>query len=128
MIGYKGFHAQCALAAPDTVQARLHGHTGSIAISGEGKLWPSSDGAKGQLDEVFRLQDVCGIGPGPEGFVFTSGTGIVGELSSNPHGSAYLDYQWGNHLIPIQTPAKTRQIPPHRLHLEESNCCRIGGR
>ena len=99
------------LAASDTDQNTLQGYAGSIAFAGDGKTvaitCPRGNAlhrftvADGQFDEAFPLEDVCGLGPGPEGFVFATGTGIVGELTSGPRISARPDCQWDNHLISI---------------------------
>ncbi|CUK09722.1 hypothetical protein RUE5091_03214 [Ruegeria denitrificans] len=103
------------LSAPEAVQSTLQGYAGSVAFAGDGSTvaitCPRGNAlhrfsvADGQLTGVFPLEDVCGLGPGPEGYFFTTGTGIVGELTSGPHISARPDCQWDNHLIPIRKPA-----------------------
>ncbi|MES0827776.1 DUF1513 domain-containing protein [Ruegeria sp. SCP11] len=103
------------LSAPDAEQSTLQGYAGSIAFSGEGDnvaiTCPRGNAlhqftvADGQLTGVFPLKDVCGLGPGPKGFVFTTGTGVVGELTSKTRISTRPDCQWDNHLIPIRTSA-----------------------
>ncbi|WP_226689646.1 DUF1513 domain-containing protein [Ruegeria arenilitoris] len=103
------------LSAPDAAQSTLQGYAGSVAFAGDettvaitcprGNALHRFDAANGQLNGDFPLEDVCGLGPGPKGFVFTTGTGIVGELTSTPRISARPDCHWDNHLIPIRKPA-----------------------
>ncbi|WP_170328572.1 DUF1513 domain-containing protein [Ruegeria arenilitoris] len=103
------------LSAPDAEQSTLQGYAGSISFSGDGEAiaitCPRGNAlhlfnvASGLLTGAFPLEDVCGLGPGPRGFVFTTGTGIVGELTSKVQISARPDCQWDNHLIPIRPAA-----------------------
>ena len=100
------------LSASDTDQITLQGYAGSIAFSGSGdsvaitcprgSVLHRFNVADGRLTGIFPLQDVCGLGPAPGGFVFTTGTGLVGGLTSGVHVSARPDCQWDNHLIPIR--------------------------
>ncbi|MFY2825136.1 DUF1513 domain-containing protein [Ruegeria sp. MALMAid1280] len=100
------------LSALDADQSALQGYAGSIAFSGAGETvaitCPRGNALhrftvkSGQLAGAFPLEDVCGLGPGPNGFVFTTGTGIVGELTAEVQISARPDCQWDNHLIPIR--------------------------
>lgn len=101
------------LSAPDPDQSTLQGYAGSIAFSGDGETvaitCPRGNAlhrfnvADGQVTGIHTLEDVCGLGPGPQGFVFTTGTGIVGDLTNTAQISARPDCQWDNHLIPIRT-------------------------
>ncbi|WP_420584954.1 DUF1513 domain-containing protein [Ruegeria sp.] len=103
------------LSAPDADQSRLQGYAGSIAFAGDGETiaitCPRGNAlhrftvADGQLTGAFALEDVCGLGAGPSGYVFTTGTGLVGELVPEPRISARPDCQWDNHLVPIRTSA-----------------------
>lgn len=103
------------LSAPEAAQNTLQGYAGSVAFAGDGSTvaitCPRGNAlhrfnvSGAQLTGNFPLEDVCGLGPGPKGFVFTTGTGIVGELISAPRISARPDCYWDNHLIPIRKPA-----------------------
>jgi len=104
------------LAAPDADQAALQGYAGSIAFAADGKTvaitCPRGNAmhqfnvADGRLAGVYPMEDVCGLGPGPGGFVFTTGTGAVGHLTDKrAFVSARAACQWDNHLIPIRKPA-----------------------
>lgn len=102
------------LSAPDTDQSTLQGYAGSIAFSGDGETvaitCPRGNAlhrfrvADGQLDGVFNFDDVCGLCTGKNGFVFTTGIGLIGVLAANTARIlTQSDCQWDNHLIPIRT-------------------------
>ncbi|WP_424832688.1 DUF1513 domain-containing protein [Ruegeria sp.] len=103
------------LSADTTSQSRLQGYAGSIAFSGDGTqiaitcprgnaLHPFDVGTD-QLIQAFTLTDVCGLGAGPDGLVFTTGQGVFGAVNgSRARVTAELDCQWDNHLIPIRHP------------------------
>ncbi len=101
------------LSAPETEQSTLQGYAGSVAFARDGKTiaitCPRGNTlhrftvADGRLSGVFPQEDVCGLGPGPDGYVFTTGTGIVGRLTSGKaRVSTRRDCQWDNHLVPIR--------------------------
>ena len=104
------------LSAPPEKQSTLQGYAGSIAFAEDGQtiaitcprgntLHRFSVGDD-QLSGVFALEDVCGLGPGPDGFVFTTGTGVIGRLADNQaKTNTQLRCQWDNHLVPIRIPA-----------------------
>ncbi|WP_299986704.1 DUF1513 domain-containing protein [uncultured Ruegeria sp.] len=102
------------LSAPEADQSTLQGYAGSIAFSADGQsiaiTCPRGDAlhrfdvTSGAFAEAFALKDVCGLGSGIKGLVFTTGTGAFGAL--DPAGaeiSARSDCQWDNHLIPIRS-------------------------
>ncbi|WP_170763776.1 DUF1513 domain-containing protein [Ruegeria lacuscaerulensis] len=102
------------LSAAETDQSSLQGYAGSIAFAGDGETiaitCPRGNAlhqysiANETLAHAYHLEDVCGLGSGPDGFVFTTGTGIVGQLSGKQaRVAARPDCQWDNHLIPIRT-------------------------
>ncbi|WP_171123693.1 MULTISPECIES: DUF1513 domain-containing protein [unclassified Ruegeria] len=103
------------LSAPNAYQSRLQGYAGSIAFSGDGAsvaiTCPRGNALHqfrvedGQLIGAFELDDVCGLGTGGDGFVYTTGTGAVGTLGATVKTSARQDCQWDNHLIPVGRPA-----------------------
>ncbi|WP_037309007.1 DUF1513 domain-containing protein [Ruegeria halocynthiae] len=103
------------LTAPVAEQSTLQGYAGSIAFDARGETVAITcprgnalhrfDVETGALTGAFGLEDVCGLGPGPEGYVFTTGTGIVGALTGKTRVSARPDCQWDNHLIPIRPSA-----------------------
>jgi hypothetical protein len=54
------------------------------------------------LDQVFELQDVCGVAPQDRGFVITSGRGDIGGLGSDGPAFAQSDaLRWDNHLVEV---------------------------
>ncbi|WP_171210008.1 MULTISPECIES: DUF1513 domain-containing protein [unclassified Ruegeria] len=111
-----GLHARGRTAqlisAPDHLQRDLQGYAGSIAFSAKGDIVAITcprDNALHRFDvstatflDAFTLEDVCGLGTGPQGLVFTTGTGAFGTLSAQPELSAQANCQWDNHLIPIR--------------------------
>lgn len=104
------------LTAPDEQQNRLQGYAGSIAFSSDGTQIAITcprgnalhrfDVSNGTFLDGFALDDVCGLGSGHNGLVFTTGTGTFGALSGqHPKVLAQQPCQWDNHLIPIRNPA-----------------------
>ncbi|MFY0615941.1 DUF1513 domain-containing protein [Shimia sp.] len=103
----RGGHAQL-LAAPKADHRHLKGYAGSVALSGDGRHVAITSPRGGAL-HVFDLdtaaflqaveaEDVCGLGPTSAGFVYTTGTGLVGT----PEGKTMRHrLQWDNHLVPI---------------------------
>jgi len=103
-------------SAPDAHQSILQGYAGSIAFSADGNrvaiTCPRGNAlhefnvADGDLTGNFQLQDVCGLGPGPGGFMFTTGTGAIGQVTHQTASRiVQANCQWDNHLIPTRTPA-----------------------
>ncbi|WP_170356951.1 DUF1513 domain-containing protein [Ruegeria arenilitoris] len=101
------------LSAPDDIQATLAGYAGSVAFSAEGRQVAITcprgnalhvfDAEAARFVSAHSLGDVCGLGPGPSGFVFTTGHGDVGHLvGSNPAVSPHPRVRWDNHLVPIR--------------------------
>ncbi|MCH2068494.1 MAG: DUF1513 domain-containing protein [Shimia sp.] len=96
------------LTAPPKAQQHLQGYAGSVALSNDGNLVAITsprgnvlhvfDTGTGQPSAILSAKDVCGIGPTSDGFVFTTGTGIIGTLQST---TAQHALQWDNHLIAI---------------------------
>ncbi|KZY34748.1 hypothetical protein A3731_18525 [Roseovarius sp. HI0049] len=88
----------------------VQGYLGSVAFSGSGEeiavTGPRGGvavvaDADGRMLRRLEERDICGVAPGAEGFVFTTGEGRVltghgaaGALAR--HGCA-----WDNHLVPI---------------------------
>lgn len=101
------------LSAPDAQQSTLQGYAGSIAFAADGQTVAITcprgnalhrfDVASGDLKGAYTLVDVCGLGAGPAGLVFSTGTGLVGTLRGGPQITARPGCQWDNHLIPIRT-------------------------
>ncbi|NVO54254.1 DUF1513 domain-containing protein [Rhodobacteraceae bacterium B1Z28] len=102
------------LSAPEADQNTLQGYAGSIAFSADGNtiaitcprgnaLHRFNANSRAFID-AFALEDVCGLGAGRDGLVFTTGTGTFGALTgADPAISARSDCQWDNHLIPIRS-------------------------
>ncbi|WP_170468780.1 DUF1513 domain-containing protein [Ruegeria arenilitoris] len=104
------------LSASEADQSTLQGYAGSIAFSDTGDTvaitCPRGNAlhqfrvSDGQLAGAFLLDDVCGLGTGPNGFMFTTGTGVIGQLTATGAKIATRsDCQWDNHLIPIRAAA-----------------------
>ncbi|SDX90141.1 hypothetical protein SAMN05444358_11514 [Ruegeria halocynthiae] len=102
------------LSAPDTGQSTLQGYAGSIAFSADnqsiaitcprGNALHRFNVTNGTFTDAFALEDVCGLGAGSTGLVFTTGTGAFGTLNTTrAEISAQLNCQWDNHLIPIRS-------------------------
>lgn len=85
---------------PDAVLASLRGYVGSIAGNAtSGQIAISSprghvahvlDAKSGALIETRQMADVCGVAGTGSGFCFSTGSGLVGERSS--------ELGWDNHL------------------------------
>jgi hypothetical protein len=96
------------LTAPPKAQQQMQGYAGSVALSNDGRLVAITsprgnvlhifDTETGQHSAALSAKDVCGIGPTSDGFLFTTGTGIIGTLQSD---TAQHVLQWDNHLISI---------------------------
>jgi len=88
----------------------MNGYGGSVAFSGDGRLLGVSsprgatvqvfDVDSGALAQSLALEDVCGLGAAPGGFLASSGTGALVMLG--PDGPAPLGrapVRWDNHLV-----------------------------
>ncbi|WP_209832347.1 DUF1513 domain-containing protein [Ruegeria sp. HKCCE3926] len=104
------------LSAPVQDQSTLQGYAGSIAFSADGTTVAITcprgnalqrfDVASGTFSDAFELEDVCGLGSGPNDLVFTTGTGVFGALTTaHPEIRTRAMCQWDNHLVPISPPA-----------------------
>ncbi|MDK3019485.1 DUF1513 domain-containing protein [Pseudodonghicola flavimaris] len=100
--------------ADPEVAGQMNGYGGSVSFSGDGRhLAVSSprgarvqvfDVASGALAQVLEMEDVCGLGAAPAGFLASAGTGQVAMLEADgrhPLGTA--DVRWDNHLVPLHT-------------------------
>ena len=101
------------LTAPEADQSTLQGYAGSIAFAAGGDAiaitCPRGDALhlfdvdRGTLIAAHALTDVCGLGTGPDGLIFTTGTGQFGTAQGRRAKTlSALDCQWDNHLIPIR--------------------------
>ncbi|MEM1005991.1 MAG: DUF1513 domain-containing protein [Pseudomonadota bacterium] len=100
------------LAAPEDLQSTLQGYAGSVAFASDGTMiaitCPRGNAlhqfnvASGAFTDQFGLKDVCGLGAGDAGLIFTTGTGAFGAING-PRATvvARPDCLWDNHLIPI---------------------------
>ena len=97
--------------APE-VAGQMNGYGGSVAFSGDGRLLAVSSprGARvqvfhadsGDLAQVLEMEDVCGLGATPEGFLASAGTGKVAMLEADGvHPMGRADVRWDNHLVPL---------------------------
>lgn len=97
------------LSAPAAEQRLMQGYAGSIAFDSPGRVVITSprgarmhifDLVRGELDAILAAQDICGVArSGQGGLVYTTGMGIVGDLSGNSH--QFADLQFDNHLIAL---------------------------
>ena len=56
--------------------------------------------ANGLLEAQYEAPDVCGIGAADNGFLFTTGTGVVGSASGQQTTIlANSGMSWDNHLV-----------------------------
>ena len=101
------------LTAPLADQSTLQGYAGSIAFAAgadaiaitcpRGNALHLFDVDSGALTAAHTLTDVCGLGTGPNGLIFTTGTGHFGTLQGTQAQTlSALGCQWDNHLIPIR--------------------------
>ncbi|CUH51611.1 DUF1513 domain-containing protein [Shimia marina] len=87
---------------------RLNGYAGSVSLSGDGAqvaitsprggILHVFDVTSGAAVAVHEATDVCGIGGVGQGFVYTTGGGLVGTLNG---ALQRHDLQWDNHLIAV---------------------------
>ncbi|WP_208352092.1 DUF1513 domain-containing protein [Pseudaestuariivita rosea] len=93
------------------VQRNMRGYAGSIAFSGDGRqiavTAPRGNmavitDAHGRCCQTIREPDVCGVAAQGKGFMFTAGTGHAFTIQTGltPPPTRH-DYQWDNHLVPI---------------------------
>ncbi|KII13624.1 DUF1513 domain-containing protein [Phaeobacter sp. S60] len=117
IIGLHRPGAAARLMAEDDPRLRnLNGYGGSIAFSRDGTqiavtsprggVVQIADCTTGALLRERRLADVCGLASDANGFVVTTGQGLLAQLSTSqadrpPHIRARTDLAWDNHLIPI---------------------------
>lgn len=102
------------LSATAANQRHLQGYAGSVAFSTDGATIAITcprgnalhrfDVQTATFTDASALQDVCGLGAGLDGLIFTTGTGLFGALNqAEPKVLTRSDCQWDNHLIPIRT-------------------------
>ena len=91
-------------------EAELQGYLGSVAFSGSGDeiavTGPRGGmafvtDAGGRVSRRLDQRDICGVAPGQDGFVFTTGEGRVLADGGAAHDMATHDCAWDNHLVPI---------------------------
>ncbi|MCG5240318.1 DUF1513 domain-containing protein [Azospirillum doebereinerae] len=99
--------------APEDLLITLDGYIGSVASDGKvlaasspkGGLIALWDGASGDWLGSTKLPDGCGLAAGREGFVATSGLGVIETLSARDAAAAAERrtpaYRWDNHLTRV---------------------------
>ena len=91
---------------------RMNGYAGSVALSGDGQqvaitsprggMLQIHDLATGDLLAAPEQADICGLGTLPDGFLFTTGEGVVGRTDGNRVTElAHHDCQFDNHLVQL---------------------------
>lgn len=94
------------------VAGQMNGYGGSVAFSGDGRLLAVSSprGARvqafdvetGALAQVLEMEDVCGLGAAPGGFLASAGTGQLTRLAADgAHPLGAAEVRWDNHLVPL---------------------------
>ncbi|MBK0326233.1 DUF1513 domain-containing protein [Rhodobacteraceae bacterium F11138] len=95
------------LSAEPAQQRRMRGYAGSIAFGPDAQV--AITGPRGGVMQIFdrgtgRLvrqldePDICGVANGPDGLVFTSGSGRLGVVQGRSHA---VQLQFDNHLVPL---------------------------
>ncbi|TDK51579.1 DUF1513 domain-containing protein [Antarcticimicrobium luteum] len=98
------------LGAAAGIADQMNGYGGSVAFSGDGTLLAVSsprggrvqayDVETGELAQNLTMEDVCGLGAAPGGFIASSGTGTLVRLEAG--GIIPIDrapVRWDNHLV-----------------------------
>ncbi|MCZ4351927.1 DUF1513 domain-containing protein [Roseovarius aestuarii] len=99
-------------SAPAAEQRQMQGYVGSIAFdkggarvgitSPRGAALQVYDVASGALSQTFEAADICGLGATSEGFVASTGTGIMGHMSGQGmRAPVQSNLQWDNHLVAL---------------------------
>ncbi|MEM6609840.1 MAG: DUF1513 domain-containing protein [Pseudomonadota bacterium] len=101
------------LAADLATHRRFEGYAGSVALSGDqsqaaitsprGGIMAAFDVQTGEQAEIVQAPDICGLAPGRDGFVYTSGQGLVGWTSAFEAMRPVLhaSHSFDNHLIAL---------------------------
>lgn len=94
------------IAAPEEITARMRNYCGSVAFSRDGQRFAVSAprgglitlwDAEGGFREAINLEDGCGLAAEGEGFLLTSGRGLV-TASDGRQLRAHADVAFDNHL------------------------------
>ena len=113
LLGLHRRGAAARLLTPgDTDLRAMNGYAGSAAISADGALVAITsprggllqvhDMKTGALVAAHALADVCGLAAMPDGFLFTTGEGVVGRVTDRRVDTlARHDCQWDNHLVAL---------------------------
>ena len=100
------------LAAPEAAHRRMDNYAGSVAIAGDGRHVAISS-PRGGLVQIFDIAaqgyagavdcaDVCGLAPGRDGLIATSGTGgIVALRGTERLWQSSHRLHWDNHLVTV---------------------------
>ena len=92
------------------IAGQMNGYGGSVAFSGDGSLLAVSsprggrvqafDAETGALVHGLAMEDVCGLGAAPGGFLLSSGTGQLARMGAE--GATPItraEVRWDNHLV-----------------------------
>lgn len=100
------------LQVPGDAGRAMQGYIGSIAFSGDGRTIAATSPRGGQV-QIFdvasralrssgSIADACGIAANGDGFITTSGTGIIGPLGRASEASmSHAPLMFDNHLIAL---------------------------
>ncbi|WP_412552999.1 DUF1513 domain-containing protein [Shimia sp. MIT1388] len=93
---------------PGKLHLDMQGYAGSVSFSGDGDkvaitsprggFWQVFDVESDRVLAHLPAEDICGIGPADQNFLFTTGTGLIGDAVDT---LAQHPLQWDNHLIAI---------------------------
>ncbi len=96
------------LKIPGKLHLDMQGYAGSVSFSGDGGkvaitsprggFWQIFDVKADDVLAHLPAEDICGIGPTDQNFLFTTGTGLIGDALDT---LAQHALQWDNHLIAI---------------------------
>lgn len=104
--------AEARLARADLgEQLAMNGYAGSVALSGDGRFFGITSPRGGRLHifdreanfvAVHRRPDICGLAPGPEGFLATDGLGGVWHATPTEFQPfARAERSWDNHVVTL---------------------------
>lgn len=96
--------------APGEIAARMRNYCGSVAFSGDGRQFAVSSprggvvtlwNGDGDFLRAIELEDGCGLAAQGDGFILTSGRGVVTSSEARQH-RTHTTIAFDNHLMPLQ--------------------------
>ena len=109
------------MAEDDPRLRNLNGYGGSISFSGDetaiavtsprGGVVQVMDCTSGALHAEHALSDVCGLAPLKDGFLVSTGTGIMAQIGTEVTTLTQAPLAWDNHLIALSSAASVPRQP-----------------